>query len=105
MGIFNRKYKFTDKKLSRGGIVSSLFVLIAAGLLYSAVYISYQAHGNGGINVGILGAGALGIALVGFIVGIRSFKNDEVFLGFPWFGVAGNAVIWLFIVGLLLIGW
>ena len=102
MGI--RKYKFTDKKISRGGVVSSLFVLIAAGLLYAGIYISYKADGNGGANVGMLGAGAFFVALVGFIIGIRSFKEEEVFLGFPWFGVVGNAVIWLFMAGVILVG-
>lgn len=104
MGIFNKKYKFTDKKLSRGGILSSLFVLIAAGLLYAGVYISYKADGNGGADVGMLGAGAFLVAVTGFIVGIRSFKKDDVFLGFPWFGVVGNAIIWIFMAGVVLVG-
>lgn len=102
MGI--RKYKFTDKKISRGGVVSSLFVLIAVGLLCAGVYISYKAEGNGGSNVGMLGAGAFLVALVGFIIGLRSFKEEEVFLGFPWFGVVGNAIIWLFMAGVILVG-
>ncbi len=104
MSIFNKKYKFTDKKLSRGGILSSLFVLIAAGLLYAGVYISYKADGNGGANVGMLGAGAFLVSITGFIVGIRSFKKDDVFLGFPWFGVVGNAIIWIFMAGVILVG-
>lgn len=104
MSIFNRKYKFTDKKISRGGILSSLFVLIAAGLLYAGVYISYKADGNGGTNVGLLGAGAFLASIIGFIIGIRSFKKDDVFLGFPWFGVVGNAIIWIFMAGVILVG-
>ena len=104
MSIFNKRYKFTDKKLSRGGILSSLFVLIAAGLLYAGVYISYKADGNGGTNVGMLGAGAFLSSIIGFIIGIRSFKKDDVFLGFPWFGVVGNAIIWIFMAGVILVG-
>lgn len=104
MSIFNKKYKFTDKKLSRGGILSSLFVLIAAGLLYAGVYISYKADGHGGADVGLLGAGAFLVSITGFIVGIRSFKKDDVFLGFPWFGVVGNAIIWIFMAGVILVG-
>ncbi|MBQ9699138.1 MAG: hypothetical protein IJV71_00795 [Lachnospiraceae bacterium] len=104
MKIFNRKYKFTDKKISRGGIVSSLFVLIAVGMIYAAVNISYKAHGNGDMTVGMLGAGAWLVSLIGFTVGVRSFKQDQVFLGLPWFGVVGNAIIWIFLACLLLIG-
>ena len=104
MGLFSKKYKFTDKKISRGGVMSSLFAMLAAGMLCAGVYISYRAHGNGGTNVGILGAGAFLLALVGFVVGIRSFKGDDVYLGFPWFGVVSNAIIWLFMAGVLLVG-
>jgi hypothetical protein len=104
MKLFNRKYKFTDKKISRGGAMSSLFVLIALGMLYAAVHISYKAHGDAGATVGLLGAGAWMVSFIGFIIGLRSFKQDKVFLGLPWFGVVGNAVLWLFFACLLLIG-
>ena len=104
MGFFNKRYKFTDKKLSRGGVVSSLFAIASFAMLCAGVYISYKADGNGGTNVGILGLSALLTALIGFIVGIRSFKGQEVYLGFPWFGVVSNAIIWIFMAGVLLIG-
>lgn len=104
MGFFGKKYKFTDKKISRGGVMSSLFALLAAGMLYAGIYISYKADGNGGADVGMLGAGAFLAALIGFIVGIRSFKGEEIYLGFPWFGVVSNAIIWLFMAGVLLVG-
>ena len=103
MGIF-KKYKFTDKKISRGGVVSSLFALIAAGMVCASIYISYKAHGNGGSEVGMLGAGAFVIAFIGFIIGAGSFKKENIFLGFPWFGVIVNAVIWIFMACVTLIG-
>ena len=104
MGLFSRKYKFTDKKISRGGVLSSLFAVIAVGMLYMGVYISYKADGNGGTNVGMLGAGAFIASLTGFIIGIRSFKKDNIFLGFPWFGVVSNAIIGVFMLCVILIG-
>jgi len=104
MGLFSKRYKFTDKKLSRGGIVSSLFAVISATLFIIGVYISYKARGNGGLNVGLLGLGAFIISMIGFIVGARSFKKDDIFLGFPWFGVVGNAIIWIIMFCIILIG-
>lgn len=104
MRLFNKRYKFTDKKISRGGVMSSLFALIAAGLLCAGVYISYKADGNGGANVGVLGMSAFLVALIGFIIGVRSFKEGEVYLGFPWFGVVANAIIWIFMAGVVLVG-
>ena len=54
--------------------------------------------------MGLLGAGAFLASIIGFIIGIRSFKKDDVFLGFPWFGVVGNAIIWIFMAGVILVG-
>ena len=104
MGLFSKKYKFTNKKISKGGVMSSLFAVVAAVLLGAGVYISYKAHGEGGSLVGVLGIGAFIVSTVGFFVGVRSFKNDEAFLGFPWFGVVANAIIWLFMMCIILIG-
>ena len=104
MGLFSKKYKFTNKKISKGGVMSSLFAVVAFALLAIGVYISYKARGAGGASVGILGIGAFLASTVGFVVGIRSFKNEEAFLGLPWFGVVSNAIIWLFMMCVIFIG-
>ena len=104
MGLFSKKYKFTNKKISKGGIMSSLFAVVAAVLLSIGVYISYKAKGAGGTSVGVLGIVAFFASTVGFIIGVRSFKNEEAFLGIPWFGVVSNAIIWLFMMCIILIG-
>jgi hypothetical protein len=104
MGLFSKKYKFTNKKISKGGIMSSLFAVVAIVLVVAGVYISYKADGAGGASVGVLGISAFAVATVGFIIGARSFKNEEAFLGFPWFGVVTNAIIWLFMMCVIFIG-
>ena len=104
MGLFSKKYKFTNKKISKGGIMSSLFAVVATTLLCIGVYISYKANGAAGATVGILGLGAFLSSTVGFIIGVRSFKNEEAFLGLPWFGVVSNAFIWHFMMCIIFIG-
>ena len=99
-----RKYKFTDKKISRGGVLSSLFSVAAATCLVTGVKISFNAKGNGGMVVGILGLLAFIISAIGFTVALKAFKEDEVYLGFPWFGVVVNSVVWLIVATLILIG-
>ena len=96
MGLFSKKYKFTNKKISKGGVMSSLFAVVATVLLVIGVYISYKADGSGGTSVGLLGIGAFLTSTVGFVIGVRSFKNEEAFLGFPWFGVIANAFLKIF---------
>lgn len=105
MGLFSKKkYKFTDKKISRGGVVSSLFAVVSIVLVCIGIYVSFKAKGNGGSIVGILGLAAALLSFVGFIVGVRSFKNENVFLGFPWFGVVVNAITLIFMMCIILIG-
>ena len=104
MGLFSKKYKFTNKKISKGGVMSSLFAVLSVVLVYMGVYSSYKADGAGGALVGVLGVGAFVSSTIGFIVGARSFKNEEAFLGLPWFGVVSNAVIWLFMMCVIFIG-
>ena len=48
------KYKFTNKKHSIGGIVSTLMAIIAIALLIIAVMFSFKAAGNGGEEVGTM---------------------------------------------------
>lgn len=104
MGLFSKKYKFTNKKISKGGVMSSLFAVVAIVVLSIGVYMSYKADGAGGMVVGILGMIAFLMSVIGFIVGVRSFENEEAFLGFPWIGVVSNAVILVFMMCVILIG-
>lgn len=104
MGLFTKKYKFTDKKISRGGILSSLFAVIALVLIIVGVYLSYKARGNGDMSVGLLGMGAALISVAGLIIGVKSFKQEDIFLGFPWFGVVSNALLCIFMLCVILIG-
>lgn len=104
MKLFSKRYKFTNKKISRGGVLSSLFSVAAFCMVVASVYLSYKVHGAGGTKVGVLAMGAFIASLVGFIIGVRSFKRDDVFLGFPWFGVVSNAVLGLFLLCMIFIG-
>lgn len=99
-----KKYKFTDKKRSKGGMISSLFLVISVALLVWGIYISYKSHGNGGIEVGILAMVSLIISLSGFFVGIKSFSEDNVFRGYSWIGTIGNTVLWVILACLMLVG-
>lgn len=103
--LLKRKtYKFTDKKQSVKGIVSTVFFVIAVAMVVFAVYISFENKGNATVEIGALGMQALLVSVTGFIIGIYSFKEDSIFLRFPWIGTVGNAVVWLFLLGVILVG-
>lgn len=97
-------YKFTDKKHSLLGIISTIIGIIAVGLIVYSIYISFKADGNGGILVGQLGTVGFICAIIGMIIGLVSFKNDDVFYMFCWMGSILNILVVLFTTGMIMIG-
>ncbi len=102
--VRKKSYKFTDKKPSIKGIISTLFFLMSFGLVTYAIVIAFNTKGNASIAIGALGMAAFLVAIGGFAIGLYSFKEDNVFLRFPWIGTIGNAVVWLFLLGVILVG-
>ena len=99
-----KKYKFTDKKRSKGGMISSVLLVLAVALLGSSIYMSFKNAGNGGIEVGLMAFMALILSVSGFFVGMKSFKEENVFFGYSWFGTIGNTILWIALGCLILVG-
>ena len=74
MKLFN-KYKFSDKRQSLGGIISTIMGLLALASLIYGVYISFKAEGYAGLKVGSLGLLSLLISVIGTFIGLLSFKE------------------------------
>lgn len=103
--MFQRKhYKFTDKKTSKRGIASTILFVMAAAMLIYGIYLSFLAHGAGGTMVGIMGFGCFLCATAGLFFGLNSLKDEEVFHTFSWIGSVGNAILWFFILIMVMIG-
>lgn len=102
--LLRRKYKFTDKKHSKKGMVSSVLFVVSLTMMIVGIYMSYVEAGNGGVIVGVLGFLAMVLSIIGFAVGLKSFKEDNVFLHFPWFGTVGCVFILVCIGCMMLIG-
>lgn len=99
-----KKYKFTDKKRSKGGVISSLLLVFAIVSLGFSIYLSFKSAGNGGIEVGLLAFVALFLSVLGFFIGVKSFKEDNVFFGYSWLGTVGNTILWILLGCLILVG-
>ena len=105
MSVFKRKhYKFTDKKVSRRGMGSTALFLVSAVMIVYGIYLSFKAHGNGGMIVGVMGTGSFFAATAGLVLGLNSLKDENVFHTFSWIGSVGNAVIWFCVLIMIMIG-
>ncbi len=98
------KYKFTNKKHSVGGVLSSLMAVASVILFGYAVSISYKARGEGGALVGSFALCSLAVAAFGVIIGLLSYKESDRYYTFSFIGSLVNGVMTVLMVMLLLVG-
>ncbi len=99
-----KKYKFSDKSQSVGGIFSTLLAIGAILACAAAIWISFQHRGEGGLEVGVLGILAIFLSGYGLYFGIRSFQEEEIFFLFSWIGSIGNSAVLISMMMLFLLG-
>lgn len=100
-----RSYKFTDKKHTKQGMLSSALGMAALILLALGVYLSYQMSGNAGSYTGLLGLFSMLFAAVGFVLALKGFQEEDAYYLFSQIGVVLNGllfVVWvlIFIIGM-----
>lgn len=81
-----RKYKFTEKTLSKQGLVA--FVLAALSIFSCVLMVlsSGRSGGNLGVYIASLGIFAWIMAVVALVFAIRSLKEENSFRTFPYLG-------------------
>lgn len=95
-----RKYKFTDKSQSSGGIFSTVLAVMAIAVFVTAVWKSFQMNGEAGPEIGLMGMITLFLAGIGLAVGVKSFQEEEIFFLFSWIGTILSAIM---LVGMCLV--
>lgn len=100
----NKKYKFTDKNQSIGGIFSSIIALLCIVFFSSGIMISFNNRGSGGLIIGLLGLVSFLLSAIGIYIGVKSFQEDEIFYHFSWIGTIANAIIFVGMFVVILIG-
>lgn len=104
MKLFN-KYKFSNKSQTLGGTISAVMGLASLGCLSYGVFVAFKKSGNAGIEVGSMGLLALMLAVIGTVIGLLSFKEDDKFytlskIGSMLCGILAVFMIAVFIMGL-----
>jgi hypothetical protein len=93
-----RRYHFTEKVRSRGGVLAARLAGASLLLLVVDVIISFVKGGKGGYIIGVLGLTAMLLSVFGFYAGMKSFEENR---NSPTWSVIGSImsgvvmVIWL----------
>lgn len=101
--LFN-KYKFSNKSQTVGGVISTLIDLGAAASIAGAVYRSFKKSGEAGMEVGALGLLAIMLSIIGTIIGLISFKEDDKFYTMSWIGSLMGGILTVFMLAVILMG-
>ena len=99
------RYKFSTKKHSIGGVISTIMFVGALALFIWAVAVSFENKGKGGEVVGQIALSSFGVSIFGCIIGLLSYKESDRYYTFSFIGALSNGImailmILLFIVGL-----
>lgn len=93
----NQRYKFIEKQHSKGGLESVILAAVSLAIFIITVLISYGLGGNAGIYVGGLAIVAALLAVFGFVIGMKSFREKGVS---PMFSIIGSIGC-----GVVMVGW
>lgn len=92
-----RRYRFTEKKKSSGGIFSTRLAIVSLVLFFVDLFISFSQGGKAGSIAGVIGLVAFLFSIYGFRVGMKSFGEEGTS---PVYSIVGSILS-----GIILVGW
>lgn len=98
------KYSFTKKRHTKGGVESSIFALISCLLFLASSVCSLVFGGRGGLYLGAMGFVAIGLSVIGFVLGLRSFSEENRDFLYSKVGSVANGVLMVIWLALFLVG-
>lgn len=96
-----RSLIFTDKKHTKKGIMSTSLGVISLCSVGLAIYMSYEAKGTAGLNMGVVGFMILVFSIAGIILGYLGKMEQDCFRFFAYLGFILN-LLTLFCVSIIL---
>lgn len=99
-----RRIRFTDKTHPVQGIVSSLIGIGTVALICVLFILSSRAKGNAGLLVGVLGMFNMAVSAVGFVMAVKCFKKEDIYVVTPTIGAVLNGIMLIFCMLLYVMG-
>lgn len=97
-------FKFTGKSHSVRGFISVVIGVITLLALIIISMISSLSGGNGGIILGVIGMVLFVVSIVGFILGIKSCMEKEIYYTAPIVGMVLNGFLTIIFIILYMVG-
>lgn len=107
MTMFRRKkdsFKFSGRSHSVKGIISIIIGCISLITFIVISFISSLSGGNGDLVLGAIGLLVFALTVAGFVLGVKSCKEKEIFYTAPIVGLTLNGILSVIYFILYLIG-
>ena len=93
--MVRRSYKFTDKKHTKQGLLSVVCGGTALILTAASLSLVYQRSGQAGSIVSLLGVFAMLASVVGFVLALRGFQEEDVYVISSQIGVVVDGLLFI----------
>ncbi len=97
-------FKFSGRNHSIRGLISVIIGGITLLALIILSVISSLSGGNGGLILGIIGMVLFVMSIAGFILGIKSCREKEIFYTAPVVGMVLNGFLFIVFFTLYMVG-
>lgn len=101
---FVKKYKFSDKNHSTKGSISTLLGISSLALCIYCIITTTNELGRAGLTTGAIGMLAAGLAFVGCVLGLLSFREEDKYYLTSKLGSLLCGILSVFYIAVLLMG-
>lgn len=83
---------FSSKVVPREGVIAIFLGIFSILFFLGLAIFSTIQRGEGGRGMGALGMGAFLLALIGFVLSLRTIRRDNIIVKIPMYGVIINMI-------------
>ncbi len=98
------KNKFSDRRHSVGGVISTVMAVASLVMFVMAVHRSYGARGEGDSLVGSYALSSMMFAFFGLITGLMSYKEPDRYHTFSFIGSLTSGIMTVLMIMLYITG-